>query len=86
MGGMESLDLGELGYGEWYPFSCPDLRQQCPPENARASAVLHHLTNELKNALDGTNLSIDWEGKTLLLLWVLFQGGAAATEETRKWD
>jgi hypothetical protein len=51
-----------------------------------ASAVLQRLTKELKNLLYDTDFGTDWEGKRLLLLWVLFQGGAAATEEeTRKW-
>ena len=51
-----------------------------------ASAVLRHLTDELKNELDDTTFAIDWEGKRLVLLWVLFHGGAAATEEeTKKW-
>jgi hypothetical protein len=51
-----------------------------------ASAVLHHLMNDLKNALNDTSLPVDWEEKKLLLLWVLFQSGVAATEEDAgKW-
>jgi hypothetical protein len=51
-----------------------------------ASAVLSHLANELRLALEGTNLESNWEEKVELLLWVLFQGGAATTkDETRKW-
>lgn len=51
-----------------------------------ASAVLSHLTNELRLASDDIDLAANWENKTELLLWVLFQGGAAATEEQmRNW-
>lgn len=51
-----------------------------------ASVVLSHLTSELRIALNETDFESTWENKTELLLWVLFQGGAAATEhEMRKW-
>jgi hypothetical protein len=49
-------------------------------------AILHHLVNRLKKALSQTDLDSIWEDKAELLTWVLFQGGAVATEEgTRKW-
>jgi hypothetical protein len=49
-------------------------------------AVLPHLATRLKNALDQTDLDSMWEDKAELLMWLLFQGGAVATEEgTRNW-
>jgi hypothetical protein len=48
-------------------------------------AVLPHLANKLKNALDRTDLNSMWEDKSELLTWVLFQGGAVATEGLSKW-
>jgi hypothetical protein len=49
-------------------------------------AVLPHLANKLKNALDQTDLNSLWEDKSELLIWVSFQGGAVTTEEgLRKW-
>ena len=51
-----------------------------------ASAVLSHFTNDLKFALEETDLSSLWPDRTELLVWVLFQGAAASTEaELKKW-
>lgn len=51
-----------------------------------AAAVFTYLADELKDALKQTNLKSLWEGNAELLMWILFQGGAAATDEkTKDW-
>jgi hypothetical protein len=51
-----------------------------------ASAVLSHFTNELRFALECTDLSSLWGSSTELLMWILFQGAAAAIgAEIKKW-
>ncbi|KAE9376158.1 hypothetical protein N431DRAFT_210257 [Stipitochalara longipes BDJ] len=49
-------------------------------------ALLSHLACRLKGTLCQTDMGSRWEGKSELLTWTLFQGGAAAVEPgTRKW-
>jgi hypothetical protein len=50
------------------------------------SAVLLYLTEEMKTALETVDFEPLWGGHIKLFTWVLFQGGAAATEDAmRKW-